>query len=120
MKNYLIVLSLVMIAFSACKKDPKNVVLTADKTSVVKGGSVTFSCKDDGKKDWFEYYRKKPNETEGIDLGGTAGNSLDAYFDSTGTYIIYAIAYDNLTNANEFKDYKYQTKSNEISITVTP
>ena len=65
----------IIFAFTACKKDPKDVVLTADKTTVTKGTVVDFTCTDDGTAEWFNYHIKNPNESAFSDgeSGGVGG-----------------------------------------------
>ena len=125
MKNLrqLVFTLVIILAFTSCKKDPKDVVLTADKTSVTKGSTITFTCKDNGTAKWFNYSIKKPNESafSDSDLGAVTGEYA-LRVDSTGVYTVYVEAYacKNEGNYSKLKECKGQTKSNEISITVTP
>ena len=120
--NALLIMTIIL-AFAACKKDPKDAVLTADKTSVTKGGTIGFSCQWDGSGEWFNWHIKKPKESTFSDseMGGVS-NTYSITADSVGVYTVYVIVYacKNKGDYNKLKECNGQTKSNEVSITVTP
>lgn len=126
MKNSIFLLLGVTIiaAFAACKKDPKNVVLSTDKTTITKGQKVALTLTWDGNVKSYVMFRKEPNSSY-VSIGPTAANGAEKWFDnltldSAGVYSFYFVVYACKAARAETEDCKEQTKSNEVNITVTP
>ncbi len=127
------VIAVILFLGIGCKKDPKGVVLSSDQTTVTKGQKVLLILKWDSKAKWIEINKKVPNSTTftldtgtSVQLmqraaiihktGSSYGHQLR--LDSVGVYTFNSTVY--ACSSSRKNNCKGQTKSNEISITVTP
>lgn len=118
---YPILLLAITVVEIGCKKDPKNVILSADKTIVEKGQFVMLTTNWDRKAKWINFHIKKPNESNFSDNeNGNVTGSGNFKLDSLGDYTFYAVAYvcSNNDDYDKLKKCKGQTKSNEINVAV--
>ena len=123
-----------LIVFAACNKVPKDVVISADKTTAQLGDTIKFSVTAGDFRSmssatpWVDVYIKKPGDADFTKTMGTRlsekpyQNDLIWYsIDTTyavGTYTFYA----KVRNCNDTEDdgNKRIANSNEIAVTVTP
>ena len=119
---FLGLLTFIVFMAAACRKAPTGVTITSDASTIsVADGGVTFTADVEGDFSWLQWYVKRPGDSEAVE---STGGVLDMYYLGTdagpGQYVVYAEARNCSGNKDATGDCKNKTKSNEITIIVTP
>ena len=119
---FLGLLTFIVFMAAACRKAPNGVTITCDATTITTAdGGVNFTAEIDGNYTWVQWYVQRPGDTEAVEYPSGIGNTTYIATDTiVGQYVVYAEARNCSGNKDATGDCKNKTKSNEITIIVTP